>query len=330
MITCLFYNRKHDNYFTIHEDVNGAISPREYDHKSVFVSFIDNYWCPEESGTLNDVAEHFGATYTGDITEDLDELIGKAYQKGYVLLPVWRTKQGDITISQNEFDHDLYGVIYEKITHKDAVQIREQLKIEVEEFSKWANETAYILDEYDHDGELVDEIDGVCREFAEQSNESFIVNVCDKWFGYDISESDLEEVGYEGTIEYCEKYRKKVWFELDVETRIEYHRRDDIFMRTHPKEFREDTTDKEIHVMKKYQKTITIYELPDGFMAEVHRAEALSEFYISHKRYGIKVQMFGLFTCDSETEEHILEANVAEYIALYKQDYFDYDDTEVD
>ena len=81
-------------------------------------------------------------------------------------------------------------------------------------------------------------------------------------------------------------------------------------------------------MMKKYKKTVTVYELPDGFIAEVHRSEALSEFYISHKAYGIKMQMFGLFNCDSETEEHILEANVAEYIALYKQDYFDYDETE--
>lgn len=81
--------------------------------------------------------------------------------------------------------------------------------------------------------------------------------------------------------------------------------------------------------MKKYQKTITVYELPDGFKVEVHRDEELSEFYISHKSYGIKMQMSGLCGCDTETEEQILEANAEDYMNIYKAEYFDYIDLEV-
>ena len=44
--------------------------------------------------------------------------------------------------------------------------------------------------------------------------------------------------------------------------------------------------------MKKYQKTITVYELPDGFIEEVHRDKEQSEYYISHRAYGIKALMY--------------------------------------
>ena len=79
-------------------------------------------------------------------------------------------------------------------------------------------------------------------------------------------------------------------------------------------------------MMKKYQKTITVYELHDDFMVEVHRDKELTDFYIYHKAYGIKMLMFGLCDCDAETEEQILEANAEDYMTIYKAEYCDYTD----
>ena len=79
-------------------------------------------------------------------------------------------------------------------------------------------------------------------------------------------------------------------------------------------------------MMKRYQKTITVYEFPDSFVVEVHRDEELSEFYISHTAYGIKMLMFGLCDCDVATEAQILEAHVEDYMEIYKAKYVDYSD----
>ena len=76
-------------------------------------------------------------------------------------------------------------------------------------------------------------------------------------------------------------------------------------------------------MMKKYQKTITVYELHDGFMVEVHREKEFSEFYIYHKAYGIKTLMFGVCDCDKVAEEQIIEANAEDHMNVYKAEYFD-------
>lgn len=81
--------------------------------------------------------------------------------------------------------------------------------------------------------------------------------------------------------------------------------------------------------MKKYQKTITVYELPDSFEVEVHIDEELTNFYISHKAYGNKMHMFGLYDCDTDTEEQMIEANAEKYMDVYKAEYFDYLEREV-
>ena len=46
--------------------------------------------------------------------------------------------------------------------------------------------------------------------------------------------------------------------------------------------------------MKKFQKTITAYEFPNGFIVEISKKEVYTEFWIYHKRYGIKDMMFGI------------------------------------
>ena len=81
-------------------------------------------------------------------------------------------------------------------------------------------------------------------------------------------------------------------------------------------------------MMKKYQKTITVYELDGGFFVEVSKDEDVTHFYLGHKKYVIKDCMLGACDFYAMTEEELVLANVAEYIALYKHDYFDYDDME--
>ena len=83
-------------------------------------------------------------------------------------------------------------------------------------------------------------------------------------------------------------------------------------------------------MMKKYQKTITVYELDGGFFVEVCKEDDVVEFFLCHKNYGVKSHMFGLFNCDSETEEQILEANAEDYMNIYKAEYFDDIDLEVE
>ena len=81
-------------------------------------------------------------------------------------------------------------------------------------------------------------------------------------------------------------------------------------------------------MMKKYQKTITVYELDGGFFVDVSKDEDVTHFYLGHKKYGIKDCMFGACDFYGMTEEELVLANVAEHIALYKEDYFDYDNME--
>lgn len=83
--------------------------------------------------------------------------------------------------------------------------------------------------------------------------------------------------------------------------------------------------------MKKYKKTITVYELNDGFIVEVYRDEDEngidSEFYLHHKDYGVKMLMFEISNYMASDENIILET-VDEHIEIYKEEYFDEHDKE--
>ena len=82
-------------------------------------------------------------------------------------------------------------------------------------------------------------------------------------------------------------------------------------------------------MMKKYQKTITVYELDGGFFVEVCKEDDVVDFFLCHKNYGVKAHMFGLCDFYGMTEEELVLANIAEHIAFYKAEYFDYIDLEV-
>ena len=68
--------------------------------------------------------------------------------------------------------------------------------------------------------------------------------------------------------------------------------------------------------MKKFQKTITVYELGNGFFVEVCNHKGTSEFYLCHEDYGIKELAFGVI-CSNEAEE----AERVEQVKFYIEDY---------
>lgn len=59
----------------------------------------------------------------------------------------------------------------------------------------------------------------------------------------------------------------------------------------------------------KYVKTITAYTLPSGFIIEADKGEEVTDFYIYHRDYGVKMLMFGLCNYDASEQEEILYAN---------------------
>ena len=71
--------------------------------------------------------------------------------------------------------------------------------------------------------------------------------------------------------------------------------------------------------MKKYVKTINVYDMPNGFTVEVDSVDSTREFYLHHKDYGDKMYMFGLPSIEEASEEGIIETNAAMYISVYKE-----------
>ncbi len=73
--------------------------------------------------------------------------------------------------------------------------------------------------------------------------------------------------------------------------------------------------------MKKFQKTITVYDLGEGFFAEVSKQGKASEFYICHNDYSVKQLMFALVIDDSEEERYL--SNIDSYIDFYREQYME-------
>ena len=74
--------------------------------------------------------------------------------------------------------------------------------------------------------------------------------------------------------------------------------------------------------MKKFQKTITVYELGEGFFTEVSKQGNLTEFYLYHEDFGIKELIFGLEDLnESEWDDQIPEIEF--YIDSYKEAYME-------
>ncbi|MBR3975758.1 MAG: hypothetical protein IKJ88_07865 [Clostridia bacterium] len=78
--------------------------------------------------------------------------------------------------------------------------------------------------------------------------------------------------------------------------------------------------------MKVSQKQITVYEFDDGFFVEVSKDEDATYFYLGHTQYGVKSLMFGVPDLNLMSAEQLIEANIEDYIELYKEEYFDYND----
>lgn len=76
-------------------------------------------------------------------------------------------------------------------------------------------------------------------------------------------------------------------------------------------------------ILSKNDKTITAYTLPDGFFVEVEHVADITEFYIGHKDYGVKVEMFGVPSKDVVSEEELIIANAEEHMVPYRNEYMD-------
>lgn len=81
--------------------------------------------------------------------------------------------------------------------------------------------------------------------------------------------------------------------------------------------------DENICLTKTYQKTIIVYEFSGGFCAEIRKEGNITEFYISHKDYGVKDFAFGLVDLHESDEEWILLGNIETMISSYKEEFFD-------
>ena len=73
--------------------------------------------------------------------------------------------------------------------------------------------------------------------------------------------------------------------------------------------------------MKKFNKTVTVYELGEGFFAEVSKQGEAREFYLYHNDYSIKQLMFALVIDDSEEESYLV--NIDSYIDFYREQYME-------
>ena len=73
--------------------------------------------------------------------------------------------------------------------------------------------------------------------------------------------------------------------------------------------------------MKKFQKTITAYEFPNGFIVEISKKEVYTEFWIYHKMYGIKEMMVVIPNEYAALNEEIMLANVQQHMDFYEEEY---------
>lgn len=77
--------------------------------------------------------------------------------------------------------------------------------------------------------------------------------------------------------------------------------------------------------IKKYNKTILVYEIKCNFIVEVIKDDKdnTSEFWLSNKYYGIKMLMYGL-RCDEKDYEELIFSDINSYIKDYKRLYMNY------
>ena len=60
-----------------------------------------------------------------------------------------------------------------------------------------------------------------------------------------------------------------------------------------------------------------------NFIIEADKGEEVTDFYIYHRDYGVKMLMFGLCNYDASEQEEILYANAPRYMDIYKDEYMD-------
>lgn len=206
MIMSIFYEKNSETYFEVEYDEYADVeSPREYGCNSTFITWCRNYSSPDrnELGDWDDMMEHFGTKNTGHMYNDLESLMENALKKGYVLLPVWKYEHGDVSFEASEhypfyndgyvsttpgyeggWDGGLCGVIFEKRNRRNVENLKDALRDEVEDYSKWCNGEYYRISAYDKEGEEIDSCGGF--EIDYNKEKETIVEFANDFMGEDI------------------------------------------------------------------------------------------------------------------------------------------------
>lgn len=84
--------------------------------------------------------------------------------------------------------------------------------------------------------------------------------------------------------------------------------------------------------MKKSTYTTTRFDVVDNFYVEVSPNKDMLEFVLCMENYGIKSFMFGLYKkdCPEEMWEEIIENNVEDYIVMFLDDMWYWDNKPID
>ncbi len=166
-----YYHLDDDTIAEISQGNEYAESPREcYDYNSKLITFERRYASPDENefNDWDDMLKHFGVKWNNDEKRDmyseLAQLEEKALAKGTVILPVWKYEHGGTAYRAAErcpfpdfgYDSGLCGVIYEKRDRRNIDKVKDQLREEVDIYSKWVNNEFYHVDIYDRDGDLLE------------------------------------------------------------------------------------------------------------------------------------------------------------------------------
>lgn len=83
----------------------------------------------------------------------------------------------------------------------------------------------------------------------------------------------------------------------------------------------------ERQLIREIKETVYKLEYDNGFVIEISYGENdYVDFYLFHKRYGIKMHMFGIKQENYNRLKEIAENNIDDYIEIYKEEYMEGDD----
>lgn len=149
-------------------------SPRVSGSGSTFITFERNCESPDENPFKNwdELLKYFGVELNEDNTKYMSSIVNaiqkKAEEKDIALLPVWKYEHGGSVYRAAEanpfpdasWDSGVVGFIYMDVYPEiDGISVntvKNQLKLEVDEYNQWANNELYRYTIYDREGDQID------------------------------------------------------------------------------------------------------------------------------------------------------------------------------